>query len=53
MFENIISGSCDWYEREMLAKIEKQEEAAGIPKKNSPVPLFVVILILLVLFTML
>ena len=27
MFENIISHSCDCYEREMLAKIEKQEEA--------------------------
>lgn len=27
MFEDMISGSCDWYEREMLAKIEKQEEA--------------------------
>lgn len=40
----------DAYEVE---QIEKQEEAAGIPKKNSPVPLYVVILILLVLFTML
>ena len=40
----------DAYEVE---QIEKQEEAAGIPKKNSPVPLFVFILILLVLFTIL
>ena len=38
----------DAYEVE---QIEKREEEAGIPKKNSPVPLIAVILLLLFLFT--
>lgn len=43
----------DDFDEYEVEQIEKQEEASGIPKKNSPVPLFIVILILLVLFTIL
>ena len=40
----------DAYEVE---QIEKREEAAGISKKNSPAPLIIVVLVLLILFPLL
>lgn len=43
----------DDFDRYEVEQIEKRETEAGIPKKNSPVPLIAVILLLLFLFTML
>ena len=43
----------DDFDRYEVEQIEKREAEAGIPKKNSPVPLIAVILLLLFLFTIL
>lgn len=46
-------GDADDFDQYEVEQIEKREAEAGIPKKNSPVPLIAVILLLLFLFTVL
>lgn len=48
-----VFADADDFDQYEVAQIEKREEEAGIPKRNSPIPLIAVILLLLFLFTIL
>ena len=48
-----VLADADDFDQYEVAQIEKREEEAGIPKRNSPIPLIAVILLLLFLFTIL